>query len=300
MSASSPVSPSVSGSGSPPTDAWPLGVFTSIDAGFGCRLDVAAELGVPTVHVHSPHQGGRTADDAARFLEQTQAAGVTITCLFAGFDGETYESIARTAETIGLVPPATRQARAAEFLEIAAFGQHLGCPVMGMHIGFVPEAGTDDYADLLATTQRVLDALAEHDQRLHLETGQETAEHLIAFLDDVDRPNIGVNFDPANMILYGTGDPIDALRQLGDRVASVHCKDATWAAEPVRGTEWGAEVPLGDGDVGLERYLQTLHEIGYTGPLTIERELSSDPVAQKRDIGTALERLRTLRSEILG
>ena len=281
-------------------DAWPLGVFTSIDAGFGVPLDVAAELGVPTVHVHAPHEGGRDPDAAARFLDATQSAGCTITCVFAGFDGESYASIAETAATVGLVPPATRQARADEFLQMATFARHLGCPVMGMHIGFVPAAGTADYDDLLAVTQRVLDELAAHGQRMHLETGQETAAHLIEFFEAVDRPNLAVNFDPANMILYGTGDPIEALQALGSRVASVHCKDAVWADAADRGAAWGREVPLGDGDVGLERYLRTLHEIGYRGPLTIERELPEDREAQKRDIGTALERLRTLRTEILG
>ena len=280
-------------------DAWPLGVFTSIDAGFGVPLDTAAELGVPTVHVHAPHTGGRTEEAAQSFLARAEQAGVTVTCVFAGFDGESYASIAETAATIGLVPPDTRRARAAEFREMAAFARHLGCPVMGMHIGFVPEAGTDDYADLLAVTQKLLDDLAAHGQRLHLETGQETAAHLIAFLDDVARPNIGVNFDPANMILYGTGDPIEALELLGDRVSSVHCKDAVWAEPAVRGREWGRDVALGTGDVGLERYLRTLHAIGYRGPLTIERELSEDPVVQRADISAALEKLTTLRSEIL-
>ena len=280
-------------------DAWPLGVFTSIDAGFGVPLDVARELGVPTLHVHSPHAGGRTEQAAAAFLDQATEAGCAITCVFAGFDGESYDSIERTAATVGLVPPQTRHARAEEFGQIAAFGRHLGCDVMGMHIGFVPEAGSPDYDDLLTTTRQILDDLAAHSQRLHLETGQETADHLIAFLDDVARENIGVNFDPANMILYGTGDPIEALRKLGPRVGSVHCKDAVWAADADRGAVWGNEVPLGDGDVGLERYLRTLHEIGYRGPLTIERELPEDREAQKRDIGTALDRLRTLREAIL-
>ena len=282
-----------------PPDSWPLGVFTSIDAGFGVPLDVAKELGVPTVHVHSPHLESRSEQTAEGFLAATQEAGVTITCLFAGFDGESYASIDETKRTVGLVPHETRESRTTEFGEIAAFGRLLGCPVMGMHIGFVPERGSDDYRDLVSQAQGILDSLAAHDQRLHLETGQETAAHLIDFLDDVDRPNLGVNFDPANMILYGTGDPIEALRQLGSRVGSVHCKDATWADGSVRGTQWGQEVPLGDGDVGLERYLQTLHEIGYTGPLTIERELPEDREAQKRDIGTALGRLQTLREQIL-
>ena len=85
---------------------------------------------------------------------------------------------------------------------------------------------------------------------------------------------------------------------MGHLVRSVHCKDATWAANP--GKEWGAEVPLGQGDVGMEKYLRTLHEIGYSGPLTIEREIPQDPERQKAEIGQAIDLLTDLRSQILG
>ena len=169
-----------------------------------------------------------------------------------------------------------------------------------MHIGFVPDESTDSYKDLLAATRELLDELAGYGQRLHLETGQETAEHLLRFIADVGRPNLFINFDPANMVLYGTGDPIAALRQVGHLVKSVHCKDGTWAPENVRGREWGREVPLGEGDVGMATYLETLKELGYDGPLTIEREIPQDPVRQKADIGHAVDLLNRLKAQILG
>ena len=279
----------------------PLGVFTSIDAGFGVPLSTAAELNVPSVHVHAPHAESRSDDLADRFLADCQAAGVTITCVFCGFEGETYETIARTAETIGLVPPQTRSARATEARGMAAFAARVGCPVVGMHIGFVPEdSGGEDYRDLVSVTQSLLDDLAAAGQRLHLETGQETAEHLLQFFGDVDRPNLGINFDPANMILYGTGDPIEALQKLGPHVGSIHCKDAVAAAPDVRGREWGREVAIGTGEVDFRAYFQTLQSFGYTGPLTIERELSEDPTQQRADIASALDLLRGLRDEVWG
>jgi sugar phosphate isomerase/epimerase len=105
-----------------------------------------------------------------------------------------------------------------------------------------------------------------------------------------------INFDPANMILYGTGEPIEALEKVGRYVRSVHCKDGTWAGRP--GEEWGAEVPLGKGDVGMERYLRTLDGIGYTGPLTIEREIPQDPKRQKDEIGHAIRLLNELKAKI--
>ena len=98
------------------------------------------------------------------------------------------------------------------------------------------------------------------------------------------------------MILYGAGDPIEALELIGDRVRSVHCKDAKWADHP--GQEWGEETKLGDGDVGMKTYLQTLEKIGYFGPLTIEREIPQSPAQQKEEIGHAVGLLKQLKSEL--
>ena len=104
-----------------------------------------------------------------------------------------------------------------------------------------------------------------------------------------------MNFDPANMILYGVGNPIEALETIGPYVRSVHCKDALWAARP--GQEWGREVPLGEGDVGFENYLRTLDRLGYSGPLTIEREIPQEPARQKAEIGRAVTLLSDLRAK---
>jgi sugar phosphate isomerase/epimerase len=279
---------------------WPIGVFTSIDAGLGVHLDVARELKIPTVQIHTPHKENRKERAAKDFLGRCADAGITITCVFGGFEGESYADIATTARTVGLVPQATRAARTKEFKEISDFVTLLGCDTLGMHIGFVPEdTGGASYKSLLDCTRDVLDHLQRNGQRLHLETGQETADHLLAFIKDVGRKNLYINFDPANMILYGTGNPIEALQKVGHLVRSVHCKDATWAPEGQRGKGWGTEVPLGDGDVGMETYLRTLNSLGYDGPLTIEREIAHDRERQKRDIGQAVRLLEQLRAKIL-
>ena len=149
---------------------------------------------------------------------------------------------------------------------------------------------------MVEVTRDILDHCKHNNQNLHLETGQETAAGLLEFISDVERDNLFINFDPANMILYGTGEPIEALRQVGALVRSVHCKDATWADNP--GVEWGAEVALNDGAVGMEDYLRTLDEIGYTGPLTIEREIPQDPERQKTEIGNAVNLLTQLKDKI--
>ena len=263
---------------------WPIGVFTSIDAGLGVHLDVAAELNVPSVQIHAPHQETRTPEAASEFLGRCADVDITVTAVFGGFEGESYADIATTARTVGLVPEETRAARIQEMKEISDFTAQLGCDTVALHIGFVPEdRNGESYQGLLAGTRDLLDHVGANGQQLNLETGQESAEHLL---------------DPANMILYGTGDPIDALKKVGHLVRSIHCKDATWAAEDVRGTEWGAEVALGEGDVGMETYLRTLDELGYTGPLTIEREIAHDRERQKADIGQAVSLLEELRSLI--
>ncbi|QDU91276.1 Xylose isomerase-like TIM barrel [Pirellulimonas nuda] len=276
---------------------WPLGVFASIDAGLGVRLDVAQQLGVPTLHLHAPHAEGRTAEAAAAFRKRLDELGMRVSVVFAGFDGESYADIPTVVETVGLVPHAYRAERIAQLKQIIDFTALLGVEATGLHLGFVPhDAASHGFAEVVAVTGEVCDYAAGQGVAIHLETGQEPADVLIAFLDAVGRPNLFVNFDPANMILYGCGEPIDALRKLGARVRSVHCKDATWSDQP--GQTWGAETALGEGAVDFEKFLSTLAEIGYDGPLTIEREIPQDPERQKAEIGRALELLNRLKASV--
>jgi sugar phosphate isomerase/epimerase len=276
---------------------WAIGVFASIDAGLGVRLEVARELGVRTVHLHTPHAESRTPERAAEFKKLLADLGITITVVFAGFEGESYADIPTVKRTVGLMPRETRAARAKELKEIADFARQLNVDVVGAHLGFVPHDKTDpDYIELLEITRDICDHCKNNRQALHLETGQEPVDVLIAFLDDVDRDNIFVNFDPANMILYGAGEPIPAIEALGSLIHSVHCKDATWSDKP--GKTWGAEVPLGEGDVDFDLFLNTLKKIGYTGPLTIEREIPQDPARQKAEIGRAIDLLVSLKKQI--
>jgi len=277
---------------------WPIGVFASIDAGLGVRLEVARELGVPTIHLHTPHRESRTPQRAEEFQRRLEQLGIEVTCVFAGFEGESYADIPTVSRTVGLVPQATRRERTAELKEIADFARLLNVDVVGLHIGFVPhDAASADYRDVVEVAREACDHVARNRQALHLETGQEPADVLLEFLKDVDRDNLFINFDPANMILYGCGEPIPALRTLGRYVRSVHCKDATWSDEP--GKTWGAEVPLGQGDVDVEAYLRTLAEIGYDGPLTIEREIPQEPARQKAEIAAAVDVLETLKRKLV-
>lgn len=202
-------------------------------------------------------------------LEQRQFTLVTV---FAAYAGESYADIPTVQRTVGFIPRATREERERRTCDLSDFAAAIGVRSIACHIGFVPEDTTHpDYTAVLEMVRRVADHAAQHHQTFALETGQEPAHVLLKFLKDANRPNLGINFDPANMILYGTGDPIEALTVLGPRVLSVHAKDGDWPLRDKPGT-LGTERPLGQGSVGIPRFLSKLKEIGFCGPLNIERE----------------------------
>jgi sugar phosphate isomerase/epimerase len=278
-------------------EIWPLGVFASIDAGLGVHLDVAHALGVKTIHLHAPRKASRTKHLAREFSRRLADLEITVTCVFGGFDGESYADIPTVKRTVGLVPAATRAGRLEELKEIADFARLLEVAAVALHIGCVPHDPLDpDYQAVVAAAREICDHCAGNDQSLHLETGQEPADVLLQFHKDVGRENLFINFDPANMILYGVGEPLPALERLGPYVRSVHCKDAKWSDQP--GVTWGQEVPLGEGDVDIGAYLRTLDQLGYTGPLTIEREIPQQPERQRAEIGRAIELLNRVKQQL--
>ncbi|MDO4559015.1 MAG: sugar phosphate isomerase/epimerase family protein [Planctomycetia bacterium] len=278
---------------------WPVGVFVSLDAGLGVKWEVVKELGIRSIQMHTPHASSRTPEKAAAFRKQLADAGVALSVVFCGYDGESYADIPTVAKTIGLVPPETRAIRVQETKEIADFAALVGSPAIGLHIGFVPHDRSDPmYTDVLAVAREICDYCAVKGLRVHLETGQEPADVLLGFLEDVNRDNLFINFDPANMILYGCGEPLPALRKLAKYIRSIHCKDAEWSDRP--GETWGREVPFGTGQVDAKAFLRTLYEIGYEGPLTIEREIPQEPERQKAEIGQALDLINGIEAEIFG
>ncbi len=269
-----------------------IGVFTSVGAGLGASLDFVKELALDNVQLHTPPPEARSPERTQELKKQFEDAGIAITVVFAGFEGESYASIPVVRDTVGLVPPQTREARLRETFEISDWTKAMGCDALGMHIGFISEDRTSDlHRELVDVARQVCDYCTKNGQRFHLETGQETADGLLAFIEDVGRDNLAVNFDPANMILYGTGEPLPALRKIASHVKSVHCKDARWSDQP--GETWGTEMPLGEGEVNIPEFISTLKDIGYRGPLTIEREVPGEQ--QKTDIRNAVELLRKLR-----
>ncbi len=253
-------------------------------------LDEVRALGVRCGQLCIPG-GMRLTDEAARAWKSE----IILVTVFAAYNGEDYADIPTVARTVGFVPPETRAERERRTLEISDFAAKLGVASIACHIGCVPEDGAHpDYAAVRDVVRRICDHAARHGQTFALETGQEPARVLLEFMEDVNRANLRINFDPANMILYGSGDPIEALRLLGPRVVSVHCKDGDWPPPGVPGA-LGRERPLGEGSVGIARYVKTLAEIGYRGPLNVERETENQQ-ERLRDIARGVALLRSLTS----
>src|SRR3954464_10637334 len=140
---------------------------------------------------------------------------------------------------------------------------------------------------MMTRVHEIASSLAEDGLELLMETGQEEDAELLQFLNDLALRNVHINFDPANMILYGAGDPIEAVETLGRHIRHVHIKDGTLSKQP--GVTWGEEVPFGQGQVGPKLFFSALHDVGYTGPLVIEREAGNNRLT---DVKTAIEAIR--------
>jgi sugar phosphate isomerase/epimerase len=166
----------------------------------------------------------------------------------------------------------------------------LGLSELMLHAGFLPAPGEPDRKAMLETLAEAGKLAAAKGITLCFETGQETAELLRLTLDELGSPNLKVNFDPANMLLYDMGDPIRAVEILGPDIRSVHVKDAIRTR--VAG-EWGDEVRLGQGQVNIPEFVNVLKKNGYTGPLVIEREVG-DQAARLNDVRHGLAYLREL------
>jgi sugar phosphate isomerase/epimerase len=228
-----------------------------------------------------------------------------VTTVFAAYEGESYADIPTVQRTVGFIPAATREARERRTYEVVDMAAALGVPSFACHVGFVPEdTSSPDYVAVRDMVRRISAYCAERGMSFALETGQEPAHVLLNFIKDVGSANLKINFDPANLILYGTGDPIEALGVLAPYVISVHVKDGNWPPKGVPGA-LGTEMPLGEGAVGMERFIGKLKEIGYRGPLTIEREVALDQDMDDRhkeglshldDIRRAIALLERLRA----
>ncbi len=248
-----------------------------------------AATGIPRVSITldpiRENTGGAWSDFKARCAQQ----GVTCVSGMMTALGEDYSTLESIKRTGGVVPDEHWAGNWRNFQANADLAQRLGLKFVMFHAGFLPHEKSDpNFAKLAGRLRQIADLFASRGIAVGFETGQETADTLKAFLVQLDRRNVGINFDPANMILYDKGDPIPALRTLGPWLRQCHIKDANRTKVP--GT-WGEEVVVGTGQVDWRAFFGVLVELKFAGDLCLEREAGTQRVADLRAGRAYLESL---------
>jgi len=231
-----------------------------------------------------------TDEMAERIKSIITKENITITTFFSGWPGPQVWDFIEGPVTLGIVPPEYRFIRMEEIKKTSDFAAKLGVNQIGTHVGFIPESPSDPlYPGILAALRHIADHCKQNGQKFLFETGQETPVTLRRVIEDLGRENVGINLDPANLLAYGKANPVDALDIIGEFILDIHAKDAEY---PVNGRVLGVEKPLGQGRVNFPVLFRRLRELGYDGPVTIEREISGEQ--QKKDIQMAVKILRGL------
>ena len=264
-----------------------LGLIIGIGKDPDAAMAKVHELGLPTCQVYvdviEAELGGRL----RQALDKYQ---IEATSLVVGGPGREVWDFYEGPLTIGLVPRETRDARIAHIKKASDFAKQCGIEAVQTHCGFIPENPNDPlYKETIAVVREVAGYCKRNGQNLRYETGQETPITLVRTIQDVGLDNQGVNFDLANLILYGKANPVDAIELLGQYVQGIHAKDGLWPTNP---RELGQEVPIGKGKVDFPRIIRRLKDLNYRGAVTIEREISGpQQVEDVRGAKAYLEKL---------
>ncbi|MDR1913139.1 MAG: sugar phosphate isomerase/epimerase [Clostridiales bacterium] len=236
------------------------------------------ENNIPTCQLYTPKSFSD--EESEKIKKARDESGIEITSMIALGSGPHIYNFNDGPITLGIVPITYRAIRMKELIKSARFSVKLGVKDVCGHLGFIPENPSDSlYAEVVAMVKYLTSEYKKLGARLNLETGQETAITLHRLINDVGADNLGLNFDPANLLMYGKANPLDALDIVGKYVNSVHAKDGEY---PTNGLALGNERPLGQGRVNIPLFVKKLISVGYDGALTIEREIEGDE--QKQDI----------------
>jgi len=264
---------------------WPVGVCSW---SLGDDFEKIAEAGVDCVHLAIVSALGNAGD---KYLAKVAKSKLKITATMINFPQEDYSTLESIKTTGGIVPDDCwwdNRELALRAIELTA---ELKVRFLSMHFGFIEAQNPAKAKTLIERTRMLADKAGEHNVTLLMETGQESADELRGFIGKLHHPALGVNFDPANMILYGKGNPVEAVGILGPWIKHVHVKDAL--PTKTSGT-WGSEVIWGTGEVNTVEFLKTLKSAGFAGALAVEREGGDDRLG---DIKTAVNMLRQVTSE---
>lgn len=225
-----------------------------------------------------------------RVCAAREETGVEVSAIWAGWSGPAEWNFYGGPATLGIVPPAYRADRLKQLYAGADFAYRLGVTDVITHVGFLPENPFDaDYNGVVCALRALAGYLKSRGQYFLFETGQETPVTMLRAIEDIGTGNLGVNFDTANLILYGKANSADALEVIGKYVRNTHCKDGFY---PTTGRYLGEEVALGEGKANFPAIVAKLRELDYTGPYVIEREISGEQ--QRKDIIKARDFIRSL------
>ncbi len=267
-----------------------VGVIVSIRDLVEGGANLIKDLGIDTCQVNCWNMDMYTEENAKKLMD-IMDEGIKITDLWAGWTPPTYWNFIEGPITLGLVPASYRAERINCLKKGADFAKMIGVSGITTHVGFIPEnPSSQEYYDTVIAVREVAAYCRRLGLNFNFETGQETPITLIRIMEDVGLDNLGINLDPANLLMYGKANPVDAVDIYKDRVKNVHVKDGVY---PVDGRELGEEKPIGDGLVNFPELIKKLHKYGFNGALIIEREISGPQ--QKVDILKA----RNLLNEIM-
>lgn len=267
-----------------------LGVVTSITGKYTPETAMAKvrALGLPTCQVHVGAEP--QVSQATRLRDALDANKVEATAVMTLGPGKMVWDFYSGPSTIGLVPPATRQARVDALKSASDLAKAAGIKAVHTHCGFIPEdPNLPLYEEAVQAVRDVAAHCKANGQMFLMETGQESPITVLRAIQDAGTGNIGVNMDVANLILYGKGEPVGALDVLGPHVHGLHAKDGLYPTDPKK---LGKEVAIGKGRVQFREVIAALHKLHYTGPITIEREISGPQ--QETDIHASIQFLSSL------
>jgi L-ribulose-5-phosphate 3-epimerase len=250
-------------------------------------------LGFRTCQVHVGMSPPEIVEPLRQALEKYQVEATAVMTLG---EGKMVWDFYHGPLTIGIIPPATRHARIDALARASDLAKKLNIEAVHTHCGFIPENPNDPlYNQAVAAIREVAGHCRSNGQTFMMETGQETPITLLRAIEDAGLPNIKVNLDTANLILYGKGEPVGALDVIGPYVHGLHAKDGLYPTNP---RKLGEEVAIGQGRVNFPAVMQGLKKVNYSGPITIEREISGP--RQEADIRASKSFLENLIDRAYG
>lgn len=264
-----------------------LGLIIGIGKDPSAAMVKVRDLGLPSCQVYVDEFDPNGVAPLRQALDQNT---IEATSFVVGGPGREVWDFYEGPLTIGLVPRETRAARIAHLKKASDFAKQCGIPAVQTHAGFIPENPNDPlYKEAVAAMREVAEHCKRNGQNFRYETGQETPITLVRAIRDVGLDNQGVNFDLANLILYGKANPVDAIEILAPYIQGIHAKDGLFPTNP---RQLGEEVPIGKGKVDFPLIIARLKELQYGGAVTIEREISGPK--QIEDVRAAKEYLEAL------